>query len=424
MSADAFTLCFAALLLLQVALKYWLALRQVRHVARHAGSVPPAFAAVVELASHRRAAAYTVARERFALVETAVGAALLLGLTLLGGLQSLAGLLAGWLGHGFAFQLALVATVAGLLSLADIPIEAWRLFRIEQAFGFNRTTPRLFLLDQARSAALGVAIGLPLLAAMLALMRGAGTAWWLYGWLLWCGFSLALMLAYPVWIAPLFNRFTPLADLALRERIDALLARTGSAVGGIFTMDGSRRSSHGNAYFTGLGAARRIVFFDTLLERLAPAEVEAVLAHELGHHRLRHVLQRLVWTLASSLALMALLGWLARNAWFYAGLGVEPLLDGGNEGLALVLFLLALPVFGFPLAPLSGLLSRRQEYAADAYAARHSSAPALVAALVKLYQDNASTLTPDSLHSRFYDSHPPAALRVARLRSLADAAPA
>jgi STE24 endopeptidase len=415
MTASAFSVIFAAALLLTVALKYWLAWRQIRHVAAHADRVPAQFAGRVSPEAHRKAAAYTIAKQRLALVETAVASAVLLGLTLMGGLQWYAGLLEAAVGRGFAFQLLVLAGVVAALALIDLPFAWYRQFVIEQAYGFNRMTPRLFVADAIKGLLLGAAIGLPLAAIVLWLMERAGPLWWLYAWLVWIAFNLALLVLYPTVIAPLFNRFEPLKDETLAQRIQALLARTGFSSRGIFVMDGSRRSGHGNAYFTGLGRAKRVVFFDTLIERLQPPEIEAVLAHELGHFRLRHVAKRLAASFVASLLFLAVLGWVAGQTWFYQGLGVEPALHARNDGLALVLFLLVAPVFTFVLAPVASLLSRRHEFEADAFAARHASAPDLVAALVKLYQDNAATLTPDPVHSAFYDTHPPAAIRIARL---------
>lgn len=413
--ALAFTTVFVALLLLMVALKLWLASRQMRHVTRHADRVPAQFAEKITLEAHQRAARYTIAKQRLGLVETGVSAVLLVALTLLGGLDWMAAQLEAAVGRGFLFQVLIVAAAVLLVSVADLPFEWYRQFRIEQAFGFNRMTPALFVGDTLKSIALGAALGLPILAVVLWLMQEAGSLWWLYAWGVWIGFSLFVLVAYPTFIAPLFNKFEPLRDETLAQRIGGLLGRTGFASRGVFVMDGSRRSAHGNAYFTGLGRAKRIVFFDTLVERLLPAEIEAVLAHELGHFKLRHVTKRLVFSFLASLAFLALLGLLATQPWFYRGLGVEPSLGGGNEGLALVLFMLVLPVFTFVLAPLGSLLSRRHEFEADAFAAHHAQAADLVSALVKLYQDNAATLTPDPLHSAFYDSHPPAAVRIERL---------
>jgi STE24 endopeptidase len=415
------TLLFAVFLLLMVGLKVWLALRQIRHVSAHAGAVPPQFAQRVSLDAHRKAAAYTIAKQRFGLVETIVGAALLVGLTLLGGLQAIAQAWSAVVGHGFPFQLLVVGSVVLLVSLVDLPFVWYRQFRIEQSFGFNRMTMRLFVADLAKSLLLAVALGLPVLAVVLWLMERAGAWWWLYAWGVWVAFNALVLVIYPIVIAPLFNRFAPLEDVALAERIRALLERTGFSSRGVFVMDGSRRSSHGNAYFTGLGRAKRIVFFDTLVQRLQPSEIEAVLAHELGHFKLRHIAKRLAFSFGASLAVLALLGWLAAQPWFYQGLGVTPEPGARYDGLALVLFFLVLPVFTFVFAPIGSLLSRRHEFEADAFAARHAQAGDLVSALVKLYEDNASTLTPDPLHSAFYDSHPPAAVRVERLLASAHA---
>jgi len=409
------SLVFVTCLLLMVAVKYWLAWRQVRHVAGHADHVPSQFADRVSLAAHRKAAAYTIAKTQLALVETAIGAAVLVLLTLLGGLDLIAGWVQDVLGDGLAGQVGFVAAVALLLGLIDLPFSWYRQFAIEERFGFNRMTLRLWLADVVKSFLLAALLGLPLLAAVIALMREAGGAWWFYAWLVWIGFNALVLVIYPTVIAPLFNKFEPLKDSTLAQRIGALLTRTGFSSRGVYVMDGSRRSAHGNAYFTGLGRAKRIVFFDTLVERLQPAEIEAVLAHELGHFKLKHIAKRMAFTFAASLIVLALLGWLAQQPWFYTGLGATPSLAGGNEGMALVLFMLVLPVFTFFLAPLAGALSRRHEFEADAFAARHASASDLVSALVKLYEDNAATLTPDPLHSAFYDSHPPAAVRVARL---------
>jgi STE24 endopeptidase len=408
---------FALGLLLMVALKYWLAWRQMRHVSAHADAVPAQFEGRVSLAAHRKAAAYTIARTRLGIVDTLVGAVALLALTLLGGLQLISDWLQQWLGTGLGYQVALVASVVLLLGLVDLPLAWVRQFRIEQRFGFNRMSLGLWLADLAKSALLTALLGLPLLAVVLWLWARAGEYWWLWAWAVWVGFNLLVLLAYPTLIAPLFNKFVPLSDDTLAARIHGLLERAGFASRGVFVMDGSRRSAHGNAYFTGLGRAKRIVFFDTLIERLAPSEIEAVLAHELGHFKLRHIVKRMAFSFAMSFVALALLGWLAQQPWFYLGLGVDPTLGGRNDGLALLLFMLVLPVFAFPLAPLASLLSRRHEFEADAYAAQVASGPDLARALVKLYEDNAATLTPDPLHSAFYDSHPPAALRLARLPS-------
>jgi STE24 endopeptidase len=409
------TVAFVTFLLAMVSLKYWLAWRQVRHVSANANAVPRQFADRISLDAHRRAAAYTIEKTRLGMVEIAVGALLLVGLTLLGGLDWLVGLLSAVTGNDFLLQMVIVSAVLVLASVVDLPFAWYRQFRIEQKFGFNRMTLPLWIADLSKSLLLTAALGVPLLASVLWLMQSAGDLWWLYAWVLWVGFNALVLVLYPTFIAPLFNKFEPLKDGGLADRISALLARTGFSSKGVFVMDGSRRSAHGNAYFTGLGRAKRIVFFDTLVERLQPSEIEAVLAHELGHFKLRHISKRLAVSLLASLGFLALLGWLITQTWFYTGLGVTPSLTGSNHGVALVLFALVLPVFTFVFAPVGSLLSRRHEFEADAFAARHASARDLINALVKLYQDNASTLTPDPLHSAFYDSHPPASIRIERL---------
>ncbi|MCC7059107.1 MAG: M48 family metallopeptidase [Burkholderiaceae bacterium] len=420
MTALAFTYVFAAALLASVALRMWLATRQIHHVATHRNAVPREFAAHISVQAHHRAADYTIARVRLGMIDALVGTLILLALTLFGGLQWLLAMLASWLPEAaFARSLLFVAGVALIGALSELPITWYRHFRLEQRFGFNRMTPKLFLVDTLKGAALSMALGLPLLALVLWLMRSAGPLWWLWAWGAWIAFNLGVLVLYPSLIAPMFNRFEPLADGAVRQRVEALLARCGFAARGLFVMDGSRRSAHGNAYFTGLGRSKRIVFFDTLLERLEPDEIEAVLAHELGHFSHRHVPKRIAVMFAASLAGLWLLGWLSRQGWFYQGLGLTPG-AGEFEASALVLFFLVLPVFGFLLQPLASWTSRRHEFQADAFAADHARAADLVSALVKLYEDNASTLTPDPLHSAFYDSHPPASQRIARLLALED----
>jgi len=419
LTALVFTSVFAAALLASVAVRMWLATRQIRHVARHRNEVPAEFAARIGMQAHRRAADYTIARARLGMVEALLGAVVLLGFTLFGGLQWLLGALAQALPAAeFVRSLLFVAIVVAIGALAELPIEWYRQFRLEQRFGFNRMTLRLFVTDTLKAAALAAVLGMPLLALVLWLMRSAGPLWWLWAWGAWVAFNLAVLVLYPSVIAPMFNRFEPLADGAVRQRVEGLLARCGFAAKGLFVMDGSRRSAHGNAYFTGLGRSKRIVFFDTLLARLQPDEIEAVLAHELGHYVHRHVLVRIATMFAASLAGLWLLGWLSRQGWFYQGLGVTPS-AGEFEASALVLFLLVLPVFTFLLHPLASWMSRRHEFQADAFAASHARAQDLVSALVKLYEDNASTLTPDPVHSAFYDSHPPASQRIDRLLGLA-----
>ena len=415
--AIAFTSLFVLFLLLMVGLRFWLAARQIRHVARNAETVPTQFAERVSLTAHRKAAAYTITRQRFGMLEGAAGVGLLVALTLFGGVQAIAATVASGLGNGLFAQMAIVACVALVLGAVDLPFDWYRQFRIEEKFGFNRMTPKLFLIDLLKSVLIAAALGLPLLALVLWLMEAAGAYWWLFAWAVWVGFNALVLVLYPTVIAPLFNRFEPLADGDLAGRISALLARTGFSSRGVFVMDGSRRSAHGNAYFTGLGRAKRIVFFDTLLQRLQPSEIEAVLAHELGHFKRRHIAKRLAFSFFSSLVFLALLGWLARQSWFYQGLGVTPALDGTHNAVALVLFMLVVPVFTFVLAPIASRISRKHEFEADAFAVSHTSGRDLASALVKLYEDNAATLTPDPVHSAFYDSHPPAAIRIARLQS-------
>jgi len=418
------TLGFAALLALQLLVRLWLVSRQVRHVARHRGAVPAPFAQRIPLAAHQKAADYTLAKSRTGMLELAISTALLLGWTLLGGLDALHQLLLSWLGAGLHQQLALLAGFALISGLAGLPLSLYQTFVVEQRFGFNKLTPGLWFADLLKSTLVGALIGLPLAALVLWLMASAGTLWWLWAWAVWAGFNLLLMWLYPTVIAPLFNRFEPLEDETLRARVTALMQRCGFAAKGLFVMDGSRRSAHANAYFTGFGAAKRVVFYDTLLKQLSPAEVEAVLAHELGHFKHRHIAKRLVGLFALSLAALAVLGWVAQQPWFYAGLGVRPSLEqllaggnalAGNEALALLLFMLAAPVSSFFLAPLMSHFSRRDEFEADAYAAAQADGGALASALLKLYEDNASTLTPDPAYAAFHYSHPPAIERLARL---------
>ncbi len=409
------TLAFAAFLVASLAVKFWLSTRQVRHVVRHRAAVPAAFSGVVSLAAHQRAADYTIAKSRVGLVETAFGAAVLVGWTLLGGLDALNRLLVDWLGTGMWQQLALLGCFVLVGGLLDLPFSLYQTFVVEERFGFNKMTWRLWLGDLVKSTALGVAIGLPIAALILWLMGATGSLWWLWAWGVWMGFNLLLLVVYPTFIAPLFNKFQPLEDESLKARVTALMQRCGFAAKGLFVMDGSKRSAHANAYFTGFGAAKRVVFYDTLLAKLSPGEVDAVLAHELGHFKHKHIVKRIVAMFALSLAGFALLGWLATRTWFYTGLGVRPNLDGPNDALALLLFLLAVPVFTYFIAPLMAQLSRRHEFEADAFAASQTSGADLGTALLKLYEDNASTLTPDPVFVKFYYSHPPASERLARL---------
>lgn len=415
MTSSSFTALFLVALGAGLAVRLWLARRQIAHVAAHRGAVPPAFAASIGLDAHRKAADYTIARVRLGIVDLLISAALLLALTVGGGLQVLHDLAGhagapGGLAHGVAF-VALVAVVSWCV---DLPLTLYRSFGLEARFGFNRLTPGLFVADAAKGAVLAAVIGLPLIGFVLWLMAAMGALWWLYVWAFWLVFNVLILLVYPTVIAPLFNKFKPLEDGELKQRIEGLLTRCGFRLSGLFVMDGSKRSAHGNAYFTGFGAAKRIVFFDTLLDKLAPTEVEAVLAHELGHYHHHHLWKRLAVIGAGSLAFFALLGHLAGQAWFFDGLGIQ----AGSTAATLVLFALVLPVFTFPLTPLMSMWSRKHEFEADAYAARQASGQELVSALVKLYRDNASTLTPDPLYSSVYDSHPPAAIRIARLQAI------
>ncbi len=415
MDTQSFSLLFAAFLLATLAVKLWLSSRHIRHVASHRDSVPAQFAQKIPLPAHQKAADYTIAKAKLKIVLLTLNTIAVLGFTLLGGLQWLSEQLVTLAGRGMSYQLALVAAVTVISSVIELPIDYYKQFSLEEKFGFNKMTPGLFFSDLIKHSLVGAAIGLPLLWVTLTLMETAGSLWWLYAWLIWCGFQFFMLAFYQNLIAPLFNKFSPLEDESLRARIEGLMRRVGFASKGLFVMDGSRRSAHGNAYFSGFGAAKRIVFFDTLLSRLQPNEIEAVLAHELGHFKLNHVVKRIGLMFVLSLGFLALLGWLKNQVWFYTGLGVTPLMDGANDAMALILFMFALPVFTFLFAPLLSILSRSNEFEADAFAAKHSNAQDLISALVKLYEDNASTLTPDPLHSAFYDSHPPASVRVQKL---------
>jgi STE24 endopeptidase len=413
MTAVWFTSLFLVALAISLALQLWLARRQRRHVLAHRDQVPAHFSARISLPAHQKAADYTVARSRLAVADIVLDAIVLLLLTLGGGLALIARGAELLPVPPLLRDVSLVIAVAIIAGALALPLAWYRTFVIEQRFGFNRMTLKLWILDMIKGALVGAALGVPLVALILWLMGRAGTWWWIWAWVAWVAFQALVLVLYPTVIAPLFNEFKPLNDAGVKERIERLLARCGFAAKGLFVMDGSKRTAHGNAYFTGFGAARRIVLFDTLIGRLAPEEIEAVLAHELGHFKLRHVLKRTAWFALGSLVLLALLGWLVGEAWFYAGLGVPG--PAPRYGVALVLFMLALPVFTFLVTPLASLYSRRHEFEADEYAAGHASAPALVSALVKLYEDNANTLTPDPLYSSFYDSHPPASARIARL---------
>jgi STE24 endopeptidase len=419
MQSTALTLLFAAALMASLLVKFWLATRQMRHVAAHRDVVPAAFAQTITLAAHQKAADYTLAKGRFGLLTTAFGAAVLLGWTLLGGLDALNVTVRDAIEPRFgamAYQLALLAAFTLIGGLLDLPFELYSTFRIEQQFGFNRMTWRLYVADMLKGAVVGALIGLPIAALILWLMGATGSLWWLWAWGAWMVFNLAILVLYPTVIAPLFNKFQPLADESLKARVQTLMQRCGFQAKGLFVMDGSKRSAHANAYFTGMGAAKRVVFFDTLLSKLTPGEVEAVLAHELGHFKHKHVTKRIVSMFAMSLAGFALLGWLSNQAWFYTALGAQPSLAAPNDALALLLFLMVVPMFGFFVSPLFAQLSRKHEFQADAYACAQSSGQDLAAALLKLHEDNASTLTPDPLYVRFYYSHPAALERLAAIQ--------
>ena len=425
MTATQFTFIFIAALAFTTFAKLWLARRHLAYIAAHRAAVPEAFRENIQLADHQKAADYTSAKTRLAMLGMLFDAALLLAFTLGGGIQFIADLCRGWFSAPLAQGMAAIVAVLLLSSLLEAPFSLYRTFVIEARFGFNKTTLLLYLTDALKSLLLGAILGLPLLFGVLWLMERMGGFWWLYVWLVWVVFNLLILFIYPSFIAPLFNKFTPLQDEAMKARIEALLARCGFAAQGLFVMDGSKRTAHGNAYFTGFGKTKRIVFFDTLLERLSGNEVEAVLAHELGHFKRHHVMKRIVASFVMSLGFLWLLGLLMQTGWFYQGLGVthSPFDTSGASGqgspiaLALLLFFMILPIFSFLLHPLLSAYSRKHEFEADSYAARQTAAADLVNALVKLYQDNAATLTPDPLYSRFYDSHPPAAVRIAHLQA-------
>jgi len=396
----------------------WLATRHIHHVLGHRDSVPDNFSAQISLEAHQKAADYTCAKTRLGYVSISLETLLLLILTLGGGLSILVAFWSSLLNDPIASGMALIMSTILLMSVAEIPVSYYRTFVIEQQFGFNKMTPRMFLADLVKRAALGMLFGIPLLLGVLWLMEKMGANWWFFAWLAWMGFNLVVLAIYPTWIAPLFNKFAPLEDAPLRARIEQLMRKCGFKSSGLFVMDGSRRSNHGNAYFTGFGKTKRIVFFDTLLSRLDVSEIEAVLAHELGHFKRRHVIKRIAWSFAMSLVFLWVLGYLMQQDWFYQGLGVS-VSSVPSTAMALLLFFLVMPAFTFLFQPMASLYSRKHEFEADEYAARNASATDLMRALVKLYQDNAATLTPDPLHSAFYDSHPPAAMRIARLQNLA-----
>lgn len=414
--AAGLTFGFALALVAGLLLRFWLASRQIRHVARHRGELPAEFANTVSLSAHQKAADYTIAKTRLGLLELALGAGVFLGWTLLGGISTLNSFLLSALGGGgMVQQLAVLASFAVISALLDLPLGLYQTFSVEQAYGFNKTTPKLWLLDFVKSSLLGALIGLPIAALILWLMGAAGAQWWIWAWGTWVGFNLLLLWALPTFIAPLFNKFTALEDGTIKTQVTALMARCGFAAKGLFVMDGSKRSAHGNAYFTGFGSAKRVVFYDTLLAKLSPDEIAAVLAHELGHFKHRHLSRRMLLLFGTSLLAFAMLGWLTNQSWFYVGLGVAPNLGAPNDALALLLFMISAPLLSFFIAPVFSAMSRRDEFQADAYAVAHTSGQDLATALLKLYEDNAATLTPDPVYVRFYYSHPPASERLARL---------
>jgi STE24 endopeptidase len=408
-----FTALFLAAFALATGTRLYLAYRQHHYVGARRDRVPAAFAAQIALDAHQKAADYTCAKTRLGAVATLVDAGLLLLLTFGGGLNLADRIASTWFAPGIARGIAFIGLIALATTVIELPLSLYRIFRLEARFGFNKMTLKLFVLDLLKGALLAAALGGPLLALILWLMEASGERWWLYAWAVWSGFNLLVLAIYPSFIAPLFNKFSPMQDETLKQRIERLLDRCGFRSQGLFVMDGSRRSAHGNAYFTGFGRSKRIVFFDTLLARLEHAEIEAVLAHELGHFKHKHVIKRMLWLFGAALGFFWLLGRLMQQPWFYHALGVE----SQSTATALVLFFLVMPVFTFLLQPLLGMYSRKHEFEADRYATAHASSRDLAQALVKLYQDNASTLTPDPLHSAFYDSHPPAAARIARLQA-------
>lgn len=410
--ASTLTITFVSLLISTTLIRVWLGRRHIAHVLNHRNQVPAAFDGSIALNAHQKAADYSAAKTRLVIIEAITQAILLAILTLGGGLQLIDDIWRNLLPSQEIIRGALVICSAMLVSsLIDLPFEYYKTFVVDEKFGFNKMTPGMFFTDLVKHSIVGLALGAPILFAALWLMQGAGQYWWFYLWVVWSLFNLLMLAVYPTFIAPLFNKFSPLQDDVLKQRIETLLTKCGFKSQGLFVMDGSARSSHGNAYFTGFGSSKRVVFFDTLLARLNADEIEAVLAHELGHFKHHHVIKRIALMFLMSFLGLALLGWLINQPWFYSGLGVSQV----SNYMALILFLLVSPVFLFLLRPVMASYSRKNEFEADDYAAKHSDAKRLVEALVKLYRDNASTLTPDPLHSAFYDSHPPASIRISKL---------
>jgi STE24 endopeptidase len=413
-----FTYIFLLFLFLGLFIQFILANRQIKSVIKHRPAVPKGFEEKITLENHQKAADYTVAKLRFGILEIALSQAMLLVFTIFGLLYLVHLELLNFLSDGVWQQISLILGISILSSAIDLPFSWYRQFHLEEKFGFNRMSKKLFFIDFFKNILLSLCIGVPLLWVVLTLMAKAGDYWWIYAWVTMVSFILIATWVFPIWIAPFFNKFKPLEDGSLKESIQSLLNRCGFVSKGLFVMDGSKRSAHGNAYFTGIGKSKRIVFFDTLIEKLSPSEIEAVLAHELGHFKKNHIRKRMIMTFITTLLGLALLGWLMNQVWFYEGLGVEPSLSGNNAGLALALFFLVTPVFTFFITPLSSLLSRKHEFEADAFAAEKTDAKELIKALIKLYQDNAATLTPDRWYSAFYDSHPPAPIRIEHLYQL------
>lgn len=417
MSSLIFSSLFIFFLILMICIKSWLASRQIQYVLVNKDQVPAEFAEKISLAAHQKAAHYTIVKTKFDMVTFYVNIIVLLGFTLLGGLQHLVSLLSDFFNKDtILYQLSIIVSFMLISGIINIPFSYYKQFVIEEKFGFNKMTLGLFISDLIKNTIVGMLIGLPLIWVILIVMEFTGTLWWFYAWAIWSAFQLLMMVLYPTVIAPLFNKFTPLQDEELKAHIENLMHRTGFMSKGLFVMDGSKRSAHGNAYFSGFGANKRIVFFDTLLSRLTPNEVEAVLAHELGHFKLKHIIKRIVSIFVLSFVFLGLLGYLKQQVWFYTGLGMAPL-ENSNDAVALILFMLTLPIFTFIFSPLSALISRKHEFEADAFAVKHTNAHDLTSALVKLYEDNASTLTPDPIHSAFYDSHPPATIRIQHLHA-------
>jgi STE24 endopeptidase len=410
--AQTLTITFITLLVATTLVRIWLGNRHIAHVQSHRNQVPNAFSENIALEAHQKAADYTTDKTKLALIEASMQAILLAVLTIGGGLQWIDEV---WrnliIDHEIARGALVIVSAMLVSSVIDLPFEYYKTFVVDEKFGFNKMTPAMFFSDLIKQSVVGIILGAPILFAALWLMQGAGQYWWLYLWVIWSVFNLLMLAIYPTFIAPFFNKFTPLEDQNLKQRIETLLTKCGFKSQGLFVMDGSARSSHGNAYFTGFGASKRVVFFDTLLDRLNPDEIEAVLAHELGHFKHHHVIKRIAMMFFVSFLGLALLGWLMNQPWFYSGLGVSQM----SNYMALVLFLLVSPVFLFILRPIMASYSRKNEFEADSYAAKHANPKYLIEALVKLYRDNASTLTPDPLHSAFYDSHPPASIRISKL---------